>query len=86
MHNIELIADSATTQQGMFAENGSGGVMSDITFSGGNFGIYGGNQQFTATRLRFINCNTAVQIIWDWGWVCFLWTTCLRQVPKLTAI
>jgi hypothetical protein len=23
----------------MFAENGSGGVMSDITFTGGNFGI-----------------------------------------------
>lgn len=23
----------------MYAENGSGGVMSDITFTGGNFGI-----------------------------------------------
>ncbi|KAL2131840.1 hypothetical protein VTI74DRAFT_4554 [Chaetomium olivicolor] len=41
------------TQQGMFAENGSGGVMSDITFTGGNFGIYGGAQQFSASRLTF---------------------------------
>lgn len=27
------------TQQGMFAENGSGGVMSDLVFHGGRFGI-----------------------------------------------
>ncbi|EER45681.1 LysM domain-containing protein [Histoplasma capsulatum H143] len=31
--------------------------------------IYGGNQQFTAQRLKFNNCKTAVQIIWDWGWI-----------------
>ncbi|KAI0532057.1 pectin lyase fold/virulence factor [Xylaria digitata] len=43
--------------------------MSDITFTGGNFGIYGGTQQFSAARLTFNGCNTAVQIIWDWGWV-----------------
>ncbi|KAI0402848.1 pectate lyase superfamily protein-domain-containing protein [Xylaria palmicola] len=69
IENVELIADSATTQQGMYAENGSGGVMSDITFTGGNFGIYGGSQQFSAARLTFNGCNTAVQTIWDWGWV-----------------
>ncbi|GAP93420.1 hypothetical protein SAMD00023353_10300200 [Rosellinia necatrix] len=69
LENIELIADSATTQQGIFAENGSGGVMSDITFTGGNFGIYGGSQQFSASRLTFNGCNTAVEVIWDWGWV-----------------
>ncbi|KAJ3556896.1 hypothetical protein NPX13_g10039 [Xylaria arbuscula] len=69
LENVELIANSATTQQGIFAENGSGGVMSDITFTGGNFGIYGGSQQFSAARLTFNGCNTAVQLIWDWGWV-----------------
>ncbi|PGH12173.1 hypothetical protein AJ79_04468 [Helicocarpus griseus UAMH5409] len=60
--------DSSTTQQAIFSENGSGGVMSDLTFTGGNFGIYGGNQQFTAQRLKFTNCKTAVQLVWDWGW------------------
>ncbi|ORY15484.1 pectate lyase superfamily protein-domain-containing protein [Clohesyomyces aquaticus] len=69
IENVELIADSGTTQQGIFAENGSGGVMSDITFTGGNFGIYGGAQQFSAARLTFNGCNTAVELIWDWGWV-----------------
>jgi hypothetical protein len=39
LENVEIIADSATNQQAIFAENGSGGVMSDITFTGGNFGI-----------------------------------------------
>lgn len=39
IQNVELIAKTGTTQQGMYAENGSGGVMSDITFTGGNFGF-----------------------------------------------
>ncbi|KAL3462096.1 pectate lyase superfamily protein-domain-containing protein [Aspergillus heterothallicus] len=69
IENVEIIADSGTTQQGMYAENGSGGVMSDLTFTGGNFGIYGGSQQFSAARLTFNGCNTAVEVIWDWGWV-----------------
>ncbi|KAM3488011.1 hypothetical protein MY3957_008710 [Beauveria namnaoensis] len=29
----------------------------------------GGSQQFSATRLTFNGCNTAVQLIWNWGWV-----------------
>ncbi|KAL4884771.1 pectin lyase fold/virulence factor [Aspergillus karnatakaensis] len=32
-------------------------------------GIYGGNQQFSAHRMTFIGCSTAIQIIWDWAWV-----------------
>ncbi|WEW59950.1 hypothetical protein PRK78_005432 [Emydomyces testavorans] len=59
---------SGTTQQSIFAENGSGGFMSDLVFNGGAFGIYGGNQQFTAQRLTFNNVRTAVQLVWDWGW------------------
>ncbi|OAX78349.1 hypothetical protein ACJ72_07345, partial [Emergomyces africanus] len=61
-------SDPGTTQQAIFTENGSGGVLSDLTFTGGNFGIYGGNQQFTAQRIKFTGCKTAVQLIWDWGW------------------
>ncbi|KAL4873586.1 hypothetical protein BDV12DRAFT_160315 [Aspergillus spectabilis] len=69
LQEVELIARTGTTQQGIFSENGSGGMMSDITFRGGNFGFYGGNQQFSAHRMTFIGCSTAVQIIWDWAWV-----------------
>ncbi len=53
----------------MFAENGSGGQISDVTFTGGGIGLYGGNQQFTAQRLTFNGCNIGVHVIWDWGWV-----------------
>ncbi|UNI24919.1 hypothetical protein JDV02_010636 [Purpureocillium takamizusanense] len=69
IQNVELIAKPGTGQRGIFAENGSGGVMSDITFTGGGYGIYGGNQQFTAQRLTFNGCDVGVQVIWDWGWV-----------------
>ncbi|EEH47201.2 uncharacterized protein PADG_03299 [Paracoccidioides brasiliensis Pb18] len=71
LSNIDFIVSSnpGTTQQAIFSENGSGGILSDLTFTGGNFGIYGGNQQFTAQRLQFTNCKTAVQLIWDWGWI-----------------
>ncbi|KAG7286304.1 hypothetical protein NEMBOFW57_008612 [Staphylotrichum longicolle] len=56
------------TQQGIYMENGSGGFLADLTFVGGNFGAYMGNQQFTTSHLVFVNCNTAVQIHWDWAW------------------
>lgn len=49
-------------------ENGSGGFLSHITFIGGNFGAYLGNQQFTSSHLVFVNCKTALQIHWDWAW------------------
>lgn len=67
--NVELRAKAGTTQVGMFAENGSGGQISDITFSGGGIGLYGGNQQFTAQRLVFDGCTLGVHVIWDWGWI-----------------
>ncbi|KAK3682883.1 pectate lyase superfamily protein-domain-containing protein [Podospora appendiculata] len=69
LQNLELRAKSGIKQRGIFAENGSGGGVSDITFTGGGYGIYGGEQQFTAQRLTFNGCDTAVRIIWDWGWV-----------------
>ena len=69
LQNVELIANAGTTQIGMYAENGSGGQISDVTFTGGGIGLYGGNQQFTAQRLTFNGCTTGIQVIWDWGWV-----------------
>ncbi|KIA75922.1 hypothetical protein HK57_00283 [Aspergillus ustus] len=39
LQDMELIATTGTTQQGIFSENGSGGIMSDVTFRGGNFGF-----------------------------------------------
>ncbi|KAI8837405.1 glycoside hydrolase family 55 protein [Chytriomyces cf. hyalinus JEL632] len=60
---------SGNTQKGLFIENGSGGFFSNLTFNGGNYGIHCGNQQFTTRELVFNNCNTAIQMLWDWGWV-----------------
>lgn len=67
LQNIEIVAKG--DQYGMYSENGSGGLITDVTFRGGKFGFWGGNQQFTARRLTFIGCETAAKIIWDWGWV-----------------
>ncbi|CEI63499.1 unnamed protein product [Fusarium venenatum] len=65
LYNSEV---PSNTQQGIYMENGSGGFMADLTFVGGNFGAYFGKQQFTTSHLVFVNCNTAVQVHWDWAW------------------
>ncbi|KAK1911450.1 hypothetical protein P3342_012751 [Pyrenophora teres f. teres] len=65
--NLLLIAGSSG--YGMYAENGSGGQISDVEFQGGAVGLFGGSQQFTAQRLKFSGCTVGVQLIWDWGWV-----------------
>lgn len=67
LQNVLLIA--GPSQYGMYAENGSGGQISDVTFQGGAVGLLGGSQQFTAQRLKFDGCTVGVQLIWDWGWV-----------------
>jgi len=69
VQNLELIAAAGSQQIGMFAENGSGGGISDVTFTGGGVGLKGGEQQFTAQRPTFNGCTIGVQVIWDWGWV-----------------
>jgi hypothetical protein len=56
------------TQQGIYMENGSGGFLADLTFVGGNFGAYFGNQQFTTSHLIFVNAKSALQVHWDWAW------------------
>ncbi|KAH8667649.1 exo-1,3-beta-D-glucanase [Tricladium varicosporioides] len=56
------------SHMGIFAENGSGGFMSDVGFIGGAIGIRCGNQQFTTRNFLFLDCKTAIDMIWDWGW------------------
>ncbi|PYH80406.1 pectin lyase-like protein [Aspergillus uvarum CBS 121591] len=70
LENIEfyMMQDGVTTQQGIYMENGSGGFLTNLTFVGGNFGAYFGNQQFTTTHMTFLNCKTALQVHWDWAW------------------
>lgn len=60
--------DSANQQQGIFMDNGSGGFMTDLTFNGGNYGVFLGNQQFTTRNLTFNDCNTAIYMNWNWAW------------------
>ncbi|GLA17146.1 hypothetical protein AnigIFM62618_004269 [Aspergillus niger] len=59
---------SNNKQQGIFMDNGSGGFMSDLTFNGGNYGAFFGNQQFTTRNLTFNDCNTAIYMNWNWAW------------------
>ncbi|KMU92585.1 exo-beta-1,3-glucanase Exg0 [Coccidioides immitis H538.4] len=70
LENIEfyMMQDDKTTQQGIWMENGSGGFLTNLTFVGGNFGAYFGNQQFTTSHLASVNCKTALQVHWDWAW------------------
>ncbi|KAH7311222.1 pectate lyase superfamily protein-domain-containing protein [Stachybotrys elegans] len=65
---FDMPTSSTTTAVGIFTENGSGGFVSDLEFNGGNIGWRAGSQQYTARNLVFNQCNTAVQMIWDWGW------------------
>ncbi|KAK6075617.1 LysM domain-containing protein [Seiridium cupressi] len=69
--NVYVYASSSTdtTSMGMFTENGSSGFMGECFFSGGAYGIYGGNQQYTMRSFEFVGQTTAgICLIWDWGW------------------
>ena len=70
LQNINFVMSEAagTQQQGVFMDNGSGGFFSDLTFNGGNYGVFLGSQQFTSRNLTFNNCNTAIFMNWNWGW------------------
>ena len=59
---------SENKQQGIFMENGSGGFMTDLTFNGGLFGAFWGNQQFTTRNLTFNYCQTGIFMNWNWVW------------------
>ena len=59
---------AGTQQQGIFMDNGSGGFMTDLTFNGGKYGAFFGNQQFTTRNLTFNDCQTAIYMNWNWLW------------------
>ncbi|KAK3370651.1 pectate lyase superfamily protein-domain-containing protein, partial [Podospora didyma] len=72
IQNVEIyMKESSRGHVGIFMENGSGGLLTGITFHGGYVGLRAGNQQFTIKNLTFDKCRTAIQAIWDWT---FLWT------------
>lgn len=66
--NMHEDSSTSNVQQGIFMDNGSGGFMADLTFNGGLYGAYFGNQQFTTRNLTFNNCQTAIYMNWDWAW------------------
>ncbi|KAF2396277.1 glycoside hydrolase family 55 protein [Trichodelitschia bisporula] len=69
LQNIRFeMVPGATAQQGVFMDNGSGGFMTDLTFNGGNMGMFLGNQQFTTRNLTFNGCRTAIFMNWNWVW------------------
>ncbi|KAJ7053167.1 pectate lyase superfamily protein-domain-containing protein [Mycena amicta] len=68
--DFKMNAGSGTKHQGIFMENGSGGFMSDLTFTGGAFGLWISNQQFTIRNVQITNAVTAVYQLWNWG---FTW-------------
>lgn len=65
---FEMSTAPGNTHQGIFMDNGSGGFMSDLTFNGGRYGAFFGNQQFMTRNLKFNNCQTAIYMNWNWQW------------------
>ncbi|PKS09514.1 hypothetical protein jhhlp_004131 [Lomentospora prolificans] len=70
LSNVEfrLSSESGTQHVGLLMEEGSGGLLNDLTFRGGSIGARLGNQQYTARNLQFFGCETAISQLWDWGW------------------
>ncbi|KAG7453018.1 exo-beta-1,3-glucanase [Guyanagaster necrorhizus] len=68
--NIHFVMSQAsnTAHQGIWMENGSGGYMGDLVFTGGKFGMWVGNQQFTVRNITINNAQTGVFGLWNWGW------------------
>ncbi|KAK3322698.1 pectate lyase superfamily protein-domain-containing protein [Apodospora peruviana] len=66
--NMRTDGGKENTQLGIFMDNGSGGFMSDLTFNGGQYGAFFGNQQFTTRNMTFNNCKTAIFMNWNWAW------------------
>ena len=44
--------------------------MGDLIINGGNIGLDVGNQQFTIRNVTINGSNTAVRMVWNWGWTC----------------
>ncbi|KAH6606872.1 glycoside hydrolase family 55 [Trichoderma cornu-damae] len=72
IQNVQFIMSTDPTtnnkQQGIWMEDGSGGFLNDLTFTGGALGMWVGNQQFTSRNLVFNGCQTAIYMNWNWLW------------------
>lgn len=62
--HFNMSTASNTEHRGIFAENGSGGFMSDLHFFGGKYGMWVGNQQFLSINMDFDHCDTAIYMNW----------------------
>ncbi|KAH6855425.1 pectate lyase superfamily protein-domain-containing protein [Chaetomium sp. MPI-CAGE-AT-0009] len=65
---FELSSQENDNHVGIFMEEGSGGMMTDLVFRGGKYGARFGNQQYTMRNLSFYGSDTAIDQIWNWGW------------------
>lgn len=68
MTNSTGEATDTNTQIGLYVENGHGGFLGDLYFVGGRYGALFGTQQLAASGLYFSGAQTALQMLWDWGW------------------
>lgn len=67
--NMRNKTERNNRQQGIFAENGSGGFMSDVYITGGAIGATLGSQQFTTRNLQITGSTTAISMVFDWVWL-----------------
>ncbi|KAF7294257.1 Glycoside hydrolase family 55 protein [Mycena chlorophos] len=61
-----LSTASGNLHQGLFIENGSGGFIADLTISGGAFGMWISNQQFTIHNVSIDGADVAIYQQWNW--------------------
>ena len=65
---FKLSSRDGDSHTGIFMEEGSGGMITDLVFHGGRCGARFGNQQYTMRNLTFYGSHTAIDQIWNWGW------------------
>jgi glucan 1,3-beta-glucosidase len=65
LRNMNLTVGKGLT--GIFGEAGSGGLISDVAISGGDYGMQFGNQQWTFRDVVISGARKAgIQILWNW--------------------
>ncbi|KAH8703204.1 putative exo-beta-1,3-glucanase [Talaromyces proteolyticus] len=65
---IHMSSGSNAQGQGIFVENGSAGFLTDVTITGGLYGLNVGNQQYTMRNVTISGAITGISQIWNWGW------------------
>ncbi|KAJ7858321.1 pectate lyase superfamily protein-domain-containing protein [Mycena leptocephala] len=83
--NIDFHMSTAANNkhQGIYTENGSGGFISDLTFTGGAFGMWISNQQFTIRNIKISNAVVGIYLWWNWG---FTFQNIAISIPYLHAL